>query len=70
MKVYAIEAYGNYGAGMAVIAADSKEEAIAIAEKIDGNIWNVRYGKPTNVQLLPCICDGPARVLTHFETGE
>lgn len=70
MNVYAIKADGNYGGGMAVVAADSEDDAKALAENGARSIWNVRYGKPIEVELLPCVCDGPPRVLTYYETGE
>jgi hypothetical protein len=70
MNVYAIKAYGHYGGGMAVVAADSEDEAKAIADRTEDSIWHVRYGAPESVELLPCVCDGPARVLAHYETGE
>ena len=70
MNVYAIKAYGYYGGGMAVVVADSEDEAKAVANKAEASIWNVRYGDPESVELLPCLCDGPARVLAHYETGE
>ena len=70
MNVYAIKAYGNYGGGMAVVAADSESDATALAKKINDPTWNVRYGEPDDVEMLPCVCDGPPRVLTHYETGE
>lgn len=70
MNVYAIKAYGNSGGGMAVVAADSEDEAKAAADKIVDSVWHVRYGAPESVELLPCVCQGPARVLAHYETGE
>lgn len=70
MNVYAIKAYGHYGGGMAVVAADREDEAKALAEKAEESYWSVRYGEPASMELLPCSCDGPARVLTHYETGE
>jgi hypothetical protein len=70
MNVYAIKAYGNYGGGMAVVAADSEDDAKAIADKTEDRVWHVRYGNPSSVEQLPCVCVGPARVLAHYETGE
>jgi len=70
MNVYAIEADGRYGGGMAIVAADSEDEAKALAEKTEDSPWHVRYGSPESVKLLPCVCEGPARVLAHYETGE
>lgn len=70
MNVYAIKAYGNYGGGMAIVAAESDVDAIAIADTIEARGWHVRYGQPESVEWLPCPCAGPARVLTHYEIGE
>jgi len=70
MNVYSIKANGHYGGGMAVVVADSEDEAKTVADKVEDSIWNVRYREPESVDLLPCVCDGPARVLAHYETGE
>ena len=70
MNVYVIKAYGTYGAGMAVVSADSADEAKALAAQADGIGWAVRYGSPESVELIPCVCDGSAQVLAHYETGE
>ena len=70
MNVYAIKAHGTYGGGMSVVAAYSVAEAKAIAEKAEDSMWNVRYDKPESVDLLPLACEGPPRVLAHYETGE
>ena len=70
MNVYAIKAYGNYGGGMAVVAAGSESEAKELAEKAEKSLWRVRYGAPESADLLPLVCEGPARVLAHYETGE
>lgn len=69
MKVYAIKASGNFGRGMAVVAADDEHEAKNLADKAEVSLWRVRYDRPDSVDLLPCVCDGPARVLAHYETG-
>ena len=70
MNVYAIQADGNQGGGMAVVVAESEGEAKAIARENEESIWDVRYDKTVVIELLLCVCDGPARVLTHFQTGE
>ena len=70
MNVYAIKANGNYGGGMAVVAAESEREARVLADKAEDSTWRVNYDSPESVELLPCVCDGPARVLVHYETGE
>jgi len=70
MNVYAIKAYGNYGGGMAVVAADSEEEALEVAGQIVDQIWYVQYRRPESVEQLPCHTVGLPRVSAHYETGE
>lgn len=71
LNVYAIKATGNFGGGLAVVAASSKAEAIALASHIEDQIWRVRYCTPDHVEtLLGAWSAGPPRVLTHYETGE
>jgi hypothetical protein len=70
MKVYAIKAFGHYGGGMAVVAAPSEDEAKVLAQQKESSYWRVRYEEPESIEVLPCRCDGPARVLAHYETGE
>lgn len=68
MKLFAIQAYGNYGGGVAVVRAESEERARELAAKIvqSGN-WNVRYARPDEVEELSSDGEG---VLYHYETGE
>jgi hypothetical protein len=71
VKVWAIEAYGYYGGGLAIIAADTEAEAIAIGATIVDQSWRTDYGKPDEIsELLDVTAAGLARVLTHYETGE
>lgn len=70
MKVFAIKAYGNYGGGMSVVAANDEDEAKKIAEAAERSCWNVRYGKPESIEILPVSVAGEPRVLVHYETGE
>jgi hypothetical protein len=67
MKLFAIQAYGNYGGGMAVVRAETQEQAIAFASKIHDRSWSTDYSKPGEVVELS---DTAAGVLYHFETGE
>lgn len=69
MTVFAIKASGNYSGGMAVVAANSKERAIEMAGTIR-NIFNVRYDRPDEVDVLPVVYNGPEKLLTHYEMGE
>lgn len=70
MKVYAIKASGNYSGGMAIIVADSEDDAKALAEKNKSSTFGIWYETPDEVELLPLECEGPARVLVDYEMGE
>ena len=70
MKVFAIKAYGNYGAGMAIVAANSAEEAQQLANQREDSVWHVRYGAPFEVIELPVTAHGYPEVLVAFEYGE
>lgn len=67
MKLFAIQAWGNYGGGVAIVCAESKEEAIAFASKIRDRTWNTDYARPQDVVELAPTATG---VLYNFETGE
>ena len=72
MNIYTIKAFGNYGGGMAVVAADDEQEAIRACRVIPNKTWHVRYDEPDNVECI--VAGAPADtlrgVLSHFETGE
>ena len=71
MNVYAIQATGIYGGGMAIVAAHSAEEATQIASDIHDPNWHVRYHQPNKVELLPLTFEGDTPcIITHYETGE
>lgn len=71
MRVFALEAYGNYGGGLAIVAAEDESAAKQLASKIRDGMWNVQYGKPTEISVLPSIVHkGAAEVIYHYETGE
>ncbi len=69
MNVYAIEGSGNYGGGMAVIAAKSANEAIEIASHIK-SYCNVDYKHCDCIEKLPVQYGGKSKVLTNFELCE
>ena len=68
MKLFAIQAYGNYGGGVVVVRAETKERAIELASKINDSTWHTRYHKPTEVVELPAGAED--QILYHYETGE
>ena len=70
MKVFTIKAYGELGGGIAIVAADCSDDAIALAAAIENPGWKVDYGDPEQVDTLPVIYEGTARALEHYETGE
>lgn len=70
MNVYSIKAYGNYGGGMAIVAAENEDDAKKIAGKIKDLIWRTDYASPNEINLMRCSFQGEACVLDHFETGE
>lgn len=69
MNVYAIKASGRYGGGMAVVAAEDESAARLIGETIQDRMWRTDYSKG-DIELLPCQCAAPARVIFHYEVGE
>lgn len=71
MNVYAVVSYGSFCGGMAIVAANSVEDAILVAKGIKIN-WRVGYGTPDSVELLSCTSydRSEPKVLTHFEFGE
>ena len=69
LTVYAIKAYGNYGGGMAIVAAENEEAAKKLATGCDSN-WHTRYHEPESIEALPVSYEGHALVLAHYATGE
>lgn len=70
MNVYFIVAYGEYSVGTAVVVADTVAEAQALGHGIPQLGWDIKYHAPEIVEQLPITCEGPARVLAHYEDGE
>lgn len=69
MKVYALKADGNYGGGMAIVAAPNPRRARQLATGID-KTWHTRYHS-ADAEELPITYKGKrAKVLVHYETGE
>ena len=69
LTVYAIKAHGNYGGGMAIVAATDKGEAELLAAPLDRQ-WHTRFDAPESVDVLPVQCEGEPRVLAWYATGE
>jgi hypothetical protein len=70
MNVYALAATGCYGGGVAVVAAESEEQAVEVGGMVIDQGWGVEYGNPDTIQQLPCVADGLPRVLFNHESGE
>ena len=71
MNLWAIEAGGNYGGGVAFVAAETMTRAKELAAGITPNTaWNIRWGKPDDVVLLRGDFSGHEGVLHHYGTGE
>jgi hypothetical protein len=68
MKLFAIQAYGNYGAGVAIVRAETKERAIELASKINDRNWQTDYGRPEEV--IELYDGGGEGVMHHWEHGE
>ena len=69
--VYSVIAYGDYGAGYAVVAADSPEDALRVANTgLEPGTWNIKWlrGKADLIDGLQY--NGTERLLDHFEYGE
>ena len=69
LAVFAIKAYGNYGGGMAIVAAVDEDEAKRLATGLD-EMWHTRYHAPESIMRLPVEYRGPSAVLANYETGE
>lgn len=73
LKLYWVEAAGNFAGGAALIVASSTREAERLASGIrPGGVWTVYWHKPTSVaELLVKIGrEEKARVVQHYEMGE
>jgi hypothetical protein len=62
-------AFGHYGGGMAIIAAETAEEAKGIGSSIRDGMWGTDYSEPYRIEELP-LHAAEAGVIVHHETGE
>ena len=71
LHVYAVTATGRYAGGIAIVAAQTIEEALHLASQIRGNMsWRVHYGRPEGIKPLEAQSMGTPRVLVFYEYGE
>jgi hypothetical protein len=72
MKVYDIDKnYKCYGDYRVIVAADSEDQALRLAESSIGESEKNRFGKPTVYEVLEgVIATGEPRILTSFSYEE
>jgi len=70
MNIYSIHAYGNYAGGMAVVAAETEDQAEELIDAADDSIFHIRWVHPEKIAILPVQYDGKAGVLDYYVTGE
>lgn len=70
MNLYTLKARGNYGGGMAVVAAADEQRARELASTIRDSTWQTDYRNAYEVTLLRVHYVDKEGVLDHFETGE
>ncbi len=69
MNIYAIKARAKYGGGMAIVAAQDEEQAIALASTIE-DTWRTDWANPVYIKALPVDYHGTEQILEHHEAGE
>jgi hypothetical protein len=69
MRVWKIEATGQYCGGMAIVAAPTIDSATTIGGSIK-NHFDINYGKPDSVDELPELTAKESGVICHYEMGE
>lgn len=70
LSVYSVIGDGQYGGGMAIVAASTPEEARSVAGTIRDDMWLTDYLNARQTNALPLIFDGEPCVIAHYETGE
>lgn len=71
MRVFRIEGRGNYGAGMAIVAARDMARAKHFASlEINDSAWYTDYKNGNAMSLDGLMWHGSEGVITHFEYGE
>lgn len=71
LLVYSVIAYGYYGVGYAIVAADSPEDAVLVVNmSLDPGAWSINWllGKAELIDGLQY--NGTKRIIDHFEYGE
>lgn len=69
LHVWAIEANGYLGGGVAIVASETLDTAIQVAGEIKGDC-NAKYHTPDKVTKLQCDAIGSTRVLGFYEWYE
>lgn len=71
MKIFSVRAWGNWGGGIAFVAANDEQEARALAAAVTDPTWKTNYRKPESVEPVTGDVIGlTPGVIDHFETGE
>ena len=71
MKLWTVKAYGKYGAGVAVVAANDRKEAISEAAEVGPDQWDIDWsdGDATIFPEVECFFDR-ATLIDSFTYGE
>lgn len=71
MNIFSVRAWGNWGGGVAFVAANTEDEARALAAEIVDPTWKTNYRKPSEVaEVATDVLNLKPGVIDHFETGE
>ena len=71
MDVYRIVGHGNYGGGMAIVAARDEHRAKVLAGGIHDSTWHVDYKNSNDVYVIDGLeWHNEETVITSFEFGE
>ena len=69
-SVYSVIAYGCYGVGYTIVAADSPEDAVLVVKSLDPGAWNINWPLSKAKLIDGLQYNGTERLLDHFEYGE
>ncbi len=74
MKIFKIEGFGHYSGGVVLVAANTKREAVEVAnEQSHNSHWSVKYSYEDTVLVNNIQYTGNSDkpvVLLHYEMGE
>ena len=71
LRCWRCEGRGSYCGGMAVVVAETKEDAVALANAIETYAWSIRYAVAEVVELTNIVPTGAVPVVVaHYEMGE